>query len=135
MPAHGSTSDPVLIRVWETGYVGPALSGHNISNAGMFLLESRPATWHSQQCWQGTRMVRFGDLSKMWNYRKKQREKIDRLKALARATTSDGTDVSRMPMEERLAPGQSIEMESAQQYVAVGVGKPSLLMHDPVHDT
>ena len=56
-------------------------------------------------CGQGMKTVKCGELSSMWEYRKKQKQKIELLESLARQATRDSTDACML--EDKAASARS----------------------------
>ena len=64
-------------------------------------------------CVQGMKFVKCGELSSMWDYRKKQKHKIELLESFARQTTRDGTNAC-MLHDETASAGPAGRLKSVE---------------------
>ena len=64
-------------------------------------------------CAQGMKFVKCGELSSMWDYRKKQKHKIELLETIARQATRDGTDAC-MLHDETASAGPAGRLKSVE---------------------
>ena len=116
MPPARRVANLVLVEVWHTGYDEPALPHNDVDDARTLLVFGggvrylQAQEWHVRTCGQGMKIVKCGELSTMWDYRKKQKQKIELLKSLTKQAAREGT--YECMLQEESSAGRAGRLES-----------------------